>query len=98
MPAYSFARNSSASIIAANDPFTIFGETQEGVFANNKLDPKASFFSRVSSFHNDEKESRIKSNYDNYDVISAKESDKEISMQKNSLTNFVMRKLYKNIF
>lgn len=47
IPAQVLARNSSASKIAANDPLTIFGDI--GEFASNKLEPKASFFSRVSA-------------------------------------------------
>lgn len=46
MPAYAFAKKSSASNIAAYDPLTIFGDN--GEFANNKLEPKASFFSFIS--------------------------------------------------
>lgn len=46
IPAYAFAKNSSESMIAAKLPLTIFGDM--GELASNKLDPKASFFSRVS--------------------------------------------------
>lgn len=46
MPAYAFAKNSSASIMAAKLPLTIFGDI--GELANKRLEPKASFFSRVS--------------------------------------------------
>lgn len=46
IPAYALAKNSSASNMAANDPFTIFGDI--GELASSKLEPKASFFSFVS--------------------------------------------------
>ena len=46
MPAKSLAKNSFESHIAANEPLTIFGDI--GELANSKLDPNASFFSRVS--------------------------------------------------
>lgn len=46
IPAYALAKKSSASRIAAYEPLTIFGDN--GEFANNKLEPKASFFSFVS--------------------------------------------------
>uniref|UniRef100_A0A8W7Q1B2 Uncharacterized protein n=1 Tax=Anopheles coluzzii TaxID=1518534 RepID=A0A8W7Q1B2_ANOCL len=43
MPAYTFARNSSASKMAANEPFTIFGDI--GELASRRLDPNASSLS-----------------------------------------------------
>uniref|UniRef100_A0A182UNE8 Uncharacterized protein n=2 Tax=gambiae species complex TaxID=44542 RepID=A0A182UNE8_ANOME len=84
MPAYTFARNSSASKMAANEPFTIFGDI--GELASRRLDPNASFFSRYSPFN----DTRCLSTCCMFSSLSSSVVTVRISFQSDRMSSFVV--------